>query len=87
MIHKINFAIKQRGFWLPFAPSMLYERSVDYVVDPEFAPYMIMAIDSTEKGQKLLPAAIHPYDKTCRPHTDIKEWNMGIIKSLKHLKT
>ena len=82
-IHKINFAIKQRDFWMPFAPSMLYERSEDYVVDPEYAPYMIMAFDSTEKGQTLLPAAIHPYDKTCRPHTVKKEWNSGYYKIIK----
>ena len=82
-IHKINFAIKQRDFWMPFAPSILYERNEDYIVDAEFSPYMIMAFDSTEKGQKLLPAAIHPYDKTCRPHTVNKEWNPSYYKIIK----
>jgi carbamoyltransferase len=82
-IHKINFAIKQRDFWMPFAPSMLYERSEDYILEADFSPYMIMAFDSTERGQTLLPAAIHPYDKTCRPHTVKKEWNTGYYKIIK----
>ena len=28
-IHRINFAIKQRDFWMPFAPSILEERKED----------------------------------------------------------
>ena len=82
-IHKINFAIKQRDFWMPFAPSILFERNDDYILDADFSPYMIMAFDSTEKGQRLLPAAIHPYDKTCRPHTVKKDWNPSYYKIIK----
>ena len=88
IIHRINFAIKQRDFWMPFAPSILFERSEDYILDAQFSPYMIMAFDSTEKGQKLLPAAIHPYYKTCRPHTVKKEWNpsySNIIKTFEDI--
>ncbi len=68
---------------MPFAPSILSDRNEDYIVDSESAPYMIMAFDSTKNGQKLLSAAIHPYDKTCRPHTVKKEWNSGYYKIIK----
>ena len=42
-----------------------------------------MAFDSTEKGQKLLPSAIHPYHKTCRPHTVKKERNPSYYNIIK----
>jgi carbamoyltransferase len=83
VIHKINFAIKQRDFWMPFAPSLLEERKDDYLVDSEFAPYMIMAFDSTEEARDEIPATIHPYDKTCRPQTVRNEWNPSYYKIVK----
>ena len=52
VIHKINFAIKQRDFWMPFSPSILEERKEDYLVNSSFAPYMIMAFDSTAEGSR-----------------------------------
>jgi carbamoyltransferase len=86
-IHRINFAIKQRDFWMPFAPSILEERKEDYLVDAEPAPYMIMAFDCAPEGKKI-PAAIHPYDNTCRPQTVNKEWNpryYDIIKTFEDI--
>jgi carbamoyltransferase len=85
VIHKINFAIKQRDFWMPFAPSILEERKEDYLIDAEFAPYMIMAFDSTttKEGGDKIPATIHPYDKTCRPQTIRREWNPHYYKIIK----
>jgi carbamoyltransferase len=85
VIHKINFAIKQRDFWMPFAPSILEERKDDYLVDAEFAPYMIMAFDSntTKEGGDKIPATIHPYDRTCRPQTLRRDWNPHYYKILK----
>jgi carbamoyltransferase len=82
-IHKINFAIKQRDFWMPFAPSILEERMNDYLINPSFAPYMILAFDSTIEAQENIPATIHPFDKTCRPQTVRKEWNPSYYKILK----
>jgi carbamoyltransferase len=85
VIHKINFAIKQRDFWMPFAPSILEERKEDYLIDAEFAPYMIMAFDSTttKEGGDKIPATIHPYDRTCRPQTVRREWNPHYYKIIK----
>jgi carbamoyltransferase len=85
VIHKINFAIKQRDFWMPFAPSILEERKDDYLIDGKFAPYMIMAFDSTiaKEGGDRIPATIHPYDRTCRPQTLRREWNPHYYKIIK----
>ena len=68
---------------MPFAPSILFERNEDYVLDADFSPYMIMAFDSTERGQRLLPVAIHPYDKTCRPHMVKEDWNPSYYNIIK----
>lgn len=68
-VRKINAAIKMRDFWMPFCPSMLWERRHDYVVNPKEtpAPYMIMAFRSTPLGVKEAIAALHPSDLSCRP--------------------
>jgi carbamoyltransferase len=85
VIHKINFAIKQRDFWMPFAPSILEDRIKDYLTVNEFAPYMIMAFDtlSPKDGKNQIPAVIHPYDNTCRPQTVRKSWNTGYYSLIK----
>lgn len=88
VIHKINFAIKQRDFWMPFAPSILEERKEDYLVNAAFAPYMIMAFDSMpgKEGGDKIPATVHPYDKTCRPQTVRREWNPKYYEIIKEFE-
>lgn len=77
VIKEINDQIKSRDFWMPFAPSILSERLNKYVENPKHleVPYMIMTLDSTEKGKKELVAAMHPYDGTLRPQEVYKDWN------------
>jgi carbamoyltransferase len=82
MVRKINFAIKHRDFWMPFAPVMLEERMNDYVVNGHSAPYMILAFDTTDQRDDLI-AAIHPLDSTCRPQILKREWNPGYYKTIK----
>ena len=82
MVRKINFAIKHRDFWMPFAPVMLEERMNDYIVNGHSAPYMIQAFDTTEQRDDLI-AAIHPLDSTCRPQTLDRDWNPGYYKTIK----
>ena len=67
---------------MPFGPSILESRMQDYVVNPINAPYMILAFDTTEKRNEM-PAAIHPYDLTCRPQTVSSDYNPGYEKVLK----
>jgi carbamoyltransferase len=84
VIPRINEMIKSRDFWMPFAPSVLAERSEEYAVKtkPMVAPYMIMAFDSTDKRDEFR-AATHPYDKTTRPQEVFEDWNPGYYRVLK----
>jgi carbamoyltransferase len=77
VIRKINAAIKQRDFWMPFAPSILWERRNDYLVNPRDvdAPYMILAFPSTPLAQSHLKSALHQYDLSCRPQLVRQESN------------
>ncbi|MFH0818209.1 MAG: carbamoyltransferase C-terminal domain-containing protein [Candidatus Micrarchaeota archaeon] len=86
--YKVNDQIKMRDFWMPFAPSILFERGDDYVLNPKKldAPYMIMAFHSTPLAQQELIAGIHQADKTCRPQLLEKEWNPGYYRIIKEFE-
>ena len=73
----INTMIKNRDFWMPFAPSILREREADYVVNPKgFAsPYMMLAFPTNPKRRDEIVAAIHPQDGTARAHLVDQAWN------------
>jgi len=81
VVRKLNSAIKQRDFWMPFAPTILEERMHEYLVNARPARYMILAFDTTEKRDEII-AAIHPQDFTARPQT-LNEWNPSYRKILK----
>jgi carbamoyltransferase len=85
VIIKINTMIKNRDFWMPFAPSILEERADEYVINPKsfYAPYMIMAFRTKEKARKDLIAALHPYDLTVRPQIVRESWNPSYYRVLK----
>ncbi len=76
-VRLINNMIKQRDFWMPFAPSIMEAHADDYVENPKHmpAPYMIIAFNSRPLGRKQLRAAMHPYDFTLRPQIVSKDWN------------
>ncbi len=80
VVRRLNQAIKQRDFWMPFAPSILDARSGDYLVDSRPAPYMIEAFDTTPKGEEII-AALHPQDRTARPQV-VNGWNPGYRRVL-----
>jgi carbamoyltransferase len=69
IVAKINRMIKNRDFWMPFAPTVLAGRAKDYLINPKDldSSFMMLAFDTTSEGQGCLPAAIHPYDSTARP--------------------
>jgi carbamoyltransferase len=77
-----------RDYWMPFAPSILWERRHDYLVNPKDlpAPYMILAFESTELARKELVAALHPSDLTCRPQLVQEAWNGPYYRLLKHFE-
>ncbi len=88
VITKINKAIKQRDFWMPFAPTILYEDQDRYIINPKKYEgyYMIMAFFTKEEAHKDLKAALHQYDLSVRPQILIKEHNESYYKLIKKFK-
>jgi len=87
VVKTINDMIKNRDFWMPFAPSILKERSDEYLMNHKQtnAPYMIICFDSTEKVKELR-AACHPYDNTIRPQVVDKGWNPDYYRLMKEFE-
>jgi carbamoyltransferase len=85
-IRKLNFAIKQRDFWMPFAASILEEDAGRYLKNPTgWAYYMVEAFDSTPEGGDVLVGGSHPFDRTIRPQL-VNELNPGyrdVIRAFK----
>jgi len=75
----INDQIKQRDFWMPFAPTVLDTSASLYLenwtMERTPAPHMITAFQSTDKGRVDLCAAIHRGDGTLRPQVLTRDVN------------
>jgi len=69
IVRKINKAIKNRDFWMPFALAILDEHSGAYIRNPKKikSPFMTIAFDTLPKKYGDIRAGTHPYDKTVRP--------------------
>ena len=81
-LRKLNAAIKMRDFWMPFAPSIKWERRRDYAEynkDIE-VHHMTIAFQATDLAKEHIPAALHPYDRTMRPQFVKKEHNKAYHK-------
>ena len=85
MKDRINKQLKQRDWFMPFAPSMLYERIDEYLVDAEEAPFMIMAFKAKDGTKKEIPAVVH-VDGTFRPQTVRKEANPKYWQLIKNFE-
>ena len=81
-IHKINNAIKQRDFWMPFAPVILNEYQKKLIKNPKNidSPFMTFAFETTPFAHKNLIAAIHQADKTARAQILSKKHNKDLWK-------
>jgi len=75
-IEKINKMIKNRDFWMPFAPIILYENQEVLIKNPKKleSPHMTIAFETID-GKKKFPAAVHQADGTARPQLLKKEVN------------
>lgn len=84
VVAEINHAIKQRDFWMPFAPSITEENAAGILANyrGRFSPYMMQAFDVIPKWQNKMAAALHPYDKTCRPQVVRQDWSPSYHKLL-----
>ncbi|HTV59525.1 MAG TPA: carbamoyltransferase C-terminal domain-containing protein [Verrucomicrobiae bacterium] len=87
-VRTINEMIKCRDFWMPFAPSVLAERSQDYFRKPKpmDAPYMIVTFDTREEKRARIPAVIHPHDATGRPQEVTERSNPDYYRLLKRFE-
>ena len=74
---KINKAIKNRDFWMPFAPIILDKFANDYLINPKNleSPHMTIGFQTTELGYKKMIAACHPADGSARPQILVKQHN------------
>jgi len=66
---RINAMIKNRDFWMPFAPVILDTYAERYLINPKKiqSPVMTIAFKTTVEGFKAMISACHPADKTARP--------------------
>ncbi len=66
--HKINSAIKNRDFWMPFAPVIQKKISSQYLINPKNieSPQMTIGFQTTEDGHRDMAAGCHPADKSAR---------------------
>lgn len=78
-INKINTAIKNRDFWMPFSPIILHEYQDELIENPKRleSPHMTMVFE-TKDGKNKIPAAIHQADETARPQLLKKEVNLDL---------
>lgn len=83
----INDMIKDRDFWMPFAPSVLAERSEHYYVKPKpfSASYMTLTFDARSAKRDALRAACHPSDHTLRPQEVTADSNPSYHSLLRHM--
>jgi len=90
VIKRINVKIKNRDFWMPFAPTIIKERSHLYLENSKnlSSPFMTMAFKTKPRARKDIPAALHPADYTVRPQILEREQNRffyGIIKEFEEI--
>jgi carbamoyltransferase len=85
-VRVINEMIKNRDFWMPFAPSVLAERARDYYEKPKpvVSPYMMLAFRSRPEARAKFHAAQHSYDYTVRPQEVLAAHNPDYYRLLKH---
>lgn len=86
-VKKINEAIKNRDFWMPFAPTVLDTYATTMMESPKKSPYMMIGFNTKPKEALKTSACIHPYDKTCRPQILIEDQNPDYYRLIKHFQS
>ena len=78
----VNEKVKKREPWRPFCPTIIEEKSNEFLKEPTYAPYMILGFEM--KNPELYPAVTH-IDGTCRPQILKKEVNPDFYEVVKGL--
>jgi carbamoyltransferase len=71
---KINQLLKKRDWFMPYAPSILEEDYLDWVIQEHYSPYMQIAFDMNPEMVDKVPSAVH-VDGTTRVHVVRKSEN------------
>lgn len=71
---RINSKLKERDWFMPFAPAILEELASDFLVHNYGTPFMTLTDDIKSSQVKVIPAAIH-VDKTARSQIVKKKVN------------
>ncbi|MEA2099735.1 MAG: carbamoyltransferase C-terminal domain-containing protein [Campylobacterota bacterium] len=84
----INTMIKNRDFWMPFAPIVMDRYVNKYLVNPKKlnSQYMTIGFDTTQDGYDAMKAACHPADKSARPEMLSKELNSDMYEILEEFE-
>jgi carbamoyltransferase len=87
-VRRINESVKNRDFWMPFAPTILADRADDYLVRKNNAPapYMTVAFETRPLAQRDLIAGLHQADLTCRPQILESAQNPAYFELLKEFE-
>lgn len=79
IVETLNRAIKQRDFWMPFAPVILDTACPLYLASPDpakvNAAHMMVTFQATERAKHDLAGGLHPYDKTLRAQCLAARWD------------
>ena len=80
---KINKRLK-RSWFMPFAPTILYEFVDDYLINPRYSPFMTQIFKVKEDKIKDIEGVVH-VDKTTRPQTLKREANKTYYDIIKYI--
>ena len=88
VVRRINEEIKNRDFWMPYAPTILWENQNVYLINPKgiYSPFMMLAFDLRPEKRASLAASIHPYDFTTRPQMLKEDVNPDYYRLIKYFE-
>ena len=88
VVDELNRAIKQRDFWMPFAPAIIAESADRYLINPKKvnSQFMTHTFETNERGKSDLAAGTHPRDFTMRAQTVERSANPRFHKLLDSFK-
>jgi len=84
VVPRINAMIKNRDFWMPFAPVVLDTYNDRYLINPKNiqSPHMTIGYETTPEGWAAMRAACHAADRTARAQILTSEDNPELYELL-----
>ena len=84
----INTMIKNRDFWMPFAPIIMDKYVGKYLINKKdlLSEYMTIGFETTKEGYEAMTAACHPADKSARPEMLSNELNSDVYEILEEFE-